>query len=281
MASSALTASRPLTRAIVRTPGRSLVDGITTHPAKGKPSAEAAVRQHAEYIRVLQQVGLDVTVLPTSEEFPDSCFVEDAAVCTPEFAILSRPGAASRAGEVDLIRDALCHAYAGRLVYAIEAPGTLEGGDVMAVGGVYFIGLSARTNQHGADQFCALLQKHGMEGVVVPIAELTGGEVLHLKTAMTHLQHGVLLVWDSLHPLLLAAVPRFATGPFHWVPLCEADHAAANALWLNGTVLLPAGPHGAVWQALEETGLFDRIVEVDISEFDKVDGGLTCLSLRF
>eukprot|EP00667_Euglena_gracilis_P018487 EG_transcript_19629 len=275
------TTTQPFTRAIVRTPGRSLVDGITTHPTKGKPDAEAAARQHAEYVRALQAAGLEVTVLPASEDFPDSCFVEDTAVCTPEFAVLSRPGAATRAGEVALIRDALREAYAGKPVYEIEAPGTFEGGDVMAVGRQYFIGLSERTNRAGAEQFCALLARHGMEGVVVPIAEITGGEVLHLKTALTHLQHGVLLVWDKLHQPLLAAVPQLATGPFRWVPLSEPDHGAANALWLNGTVLLPAGPCSAPWQVLQGLQLFERIVEVDISEFDKVDGGLTCLSLRF
>ena len=158
---------------IARTPCRALVDGLSASNL-GKPIYEKALEQHNTYIRALQTCGVDITILPPAEEFPDSVFVEDPALCTPHCAIVTRPGADSRRGEAALMEPVLKRFY--EHVERIEAPGTLDAGDVMMVGSHYYIGNSARTNAEGARQLIAILEKYGMTGSVVEM-----DEVLHLK----------------------------------------------------------------------------------------------------
>jgi len=271
------------TRALVRPPTAALVAGLTAYPSKGPPDIALALRQHAEYVRVLrEEAGLTVTELPPSDAFPDSCFVEDVAVFTPAFAMLTLPATPSREGEVDLIRDAVTRACAvspSRPVYEILLPGTLEGGDVMAVGTHYIIGLSDRTNAEGAAQLIDRLELHGLTGECVDLSKVGDGKVLHLKTCVTYAEGGVFLAQDACGPALRSALRRLAAPPYHWVDLPASEHGAANTLTINGVALLPLGASAGTIRRLTSEGL--RVVEVDISEFDKVDGGLTCLSLRF
>jgi dimethylargininase len=131
-------------KAIVRRPARSLVNGITAHQELGKPDYNLALRQHDAYIQALERCGLSVQVLPALEEFPDSCFVEDVAVCTKAFALVTRPGAQSRRDETAGIRGLLAAHYTA--IEEIHAPGTLEGGDVMMVGDEFYVGLSSPSN---------------------------------------------------------------------------------------------------------------------------------------
>ena len=166
--------------AIVRKPSRSMVEGIS-EAELGLPDYDKAIKQHDDYIAALKECGLEVTELPAVEEYPDSCFVEDPALMTPHCAILTNPGAENRRGEVAHIADAVRKFYDN--VEEIKAPGFVEAGDIMMIGDHYYIGLSARTNQEGADQMITILEKHNMTGSVVEMSE-----VLHLKTGLGYLE---------------------------------------------------------------------------------------------
>jgi len=252
------------TKAIVRKPARSLVNGITSHPEFGKPDYELALGQHDAYIRALERCGLTVQVLPALEEFPDSCFVEDVAVCTPHFALVTRPGAASRREEITGIRGLLAMHY--QVIEEINAPGTLEGGDVMMVGGHFYIGLSSRTNAEGAAQFIKALERNGFIGTGVKMPP-----TLHLKTGCSYMEENVLLVDTAF-----GNYPEFNT--FRRIDIAPEETYSANCLRVNDYVILPAG-YPKTLAAIKAMGM--KTIELDMSEYRKIDGGLSCLSLRF
>ena len=251
--------------AIVRTPGVSLTRGITSHPELGEPVYERALAQHSAYIQALECLGVSVSVLPPLEDFPDSCFVEDTAVLGENWAVISRPGAPGRRGEADFILPAVRVLYPDDHIHRITGPGTLEGGDVMRVGDVFYVGLSARTNAEGIRQFGEIVAAYGCRVVSVCLAD-----ALHLKTSVNYLSHGRLLSAGGL-----ASEGVFAGFERILVPPEEAY--AANCLWVNGSVLVPAG-FPRVEAAIRALGY--PVLPIDTSEYRKLDGGLTCLSLR-
>lgn len=252
------------TKAIVRIPARSMTKGITEHPELGVPDYALALKQHEAYIRALEQCGLAVTVLPALEEFPDSCFVEDVAVCTADFAVVTNPGASTRKHETAGIAELLSRFVP--VVERIEEPGTLEGGDVMMVGRHFYVGLSRRTNQGGARAFISILERHGRTGEAVPMPP-----TLHLKTGLSYLEGKVLLVDRGF-----SDYKQFAAYDRIDVPAEESY--AANCVRVNDYVLVPSG-NPRVLAAIESKGL--RPIVLDMSEYRKLDGGLSCLSLRF
>ncbi len=251
---------------IVRKPARSLIDGITSAPELGKPDYDLAVKQHDDYIAALKQCGVDVTELPALEEYPDSCFVEDPAVITRMGAIITNPGAESRNGEKVEIEPAIRQFFDDEHIKRIEFPGTLEGGDVMMVGDHFYVGRSARTNEEGIRQFCEILEGWGLEGSEVPLEY-----VLHLKTGVNYLEDGNMLVSGE-----------FVTKPdfqqYNLIEIPEDEAYGANCIWVNGTVIVPEG-YPAVLKAVQDAGY--KTLVVDTSEYRKLDGGLSCLSLRF
>ncbi len=251
------------TKAITRTPSPEIIHGITTAEL-GEPDFEKALKQHQAYVEALRSCGLEVSVLAPYSQFPDATFVEDVALCTADFAIITRPGALSRREEIALIESVLS-AHFDR-VERIQSPGTLEAGDVMMVGNTFYIGLSERTNAAGANQLIAILEKNGMKGIVVKLEE-----VLHLKTGLSYLENNVLLVGGEF-----IEHPEFES--FQKIIIDEDEAYAANSLWVNGKVLVPKG-FPKTLQKIEAVGY--ETIEVDVSEFQKVDGGLSCLSLRF
>lgn len=251
------------TKAIVRTPCKAMINGLSS-ANMGRPDYQRALLQHVDYIAALKECGLEVTVLPADENFPDSTFVEDVALLTPRCAILTNPGAPSRRLETRSMLNTLRDFY--DKVETIESPGTVEAGDIMMVGDHYYIGLSERTNETGAKQTINILERYGLQGSMV---ELT--EVLHLKTGLGYLENGNLL-----------ACGEFLVKPdFQNYNLLEVDQDeayAANSVWINGTVLTPAG-FPKTRSLIKNAGY--KVREVDVSEFQKLDGGLSCLSLRF
>lgn len=251
------------TKAIVRTPSKTMINGIS-NANLGTPDYEKALVQHADYIEALKECGLQLSILPADENFPDSTFVEDVALMTPHCAIITRPGAPTRTLETGSILPAIREFYTN--IEIIEAPGNLEAGDVMMVGEHYYIGLSERTNLAGAQQLIAILENYGMHGSVVEL-----NEVLHLKTGLGYLENNNLL-----------ACGEFLVKPeFQKFSLLEVDPEeayAANSVWVNDTVLTPKG-FPKTRSLIETTGYKVRLV--DVSEFQKLDGGLSCLSLRF
>ena len=251
---------------IVRRPCKALIDGITSNPQLGKPDYEKACKQHDSYIAALKECGVQVTVLEADERYPDSCFVEDPAVITRRCAIITNPGAPSRNGEKDEIIGAVRKFFSQDQIEYIKAPGTLEGGDVMMVGDHFYVGRSARTNEEGIRQFIAILEKHGLSG-----SEVTLEEVLHLKTGVNYLENGNMLVSGEF-----VNKPEFAK--YNRVEIPEEEAYAANCIWVNGTVIVPEG-YPVVEKVVRDLGY--KVLLVDTSEYRKVDGGLSCLSLRF
>ncbi len=178
--------------AIVRTPCPEMIHGITS-ASLGIPDHKLALSQHESYIRTLQSLGLNLTILEPDSRFPDSTFVEDVALCTPSMAVITNPGAASRNGEqVEMER--VLQSFYNKLEH-IETPGTLDAGDVMKTGSHYFIGISDRTNDEGAGQLLRILQKHGKTGEKIELKDM-----LHLKSGISFLEKGYLLSNNVFQP---------------------------------------------------------------------------------
>jgi len=254
------------TRAIVRPPGASFAEGLTTS-GLGPPRLDDALAQHERYCAALRASGLEVVQLAAAHEFPDSTFVEDTAVVTSRGAIITRPGAPSRAGEADAMRSVLAALF--RDLTRIEPPGTLDGGDVCQIEDRFLIGLSARTNADGARQLAEWLRTLGYSFDIVDVRSHTG--LLHLKSGMSYLGDGRLMVVDAL------AGARPFQG-YQQIRVPAGEEYAANCVRVNDRVLVPNG-FPAMETALHDYGY--ATVAVEMSEFRKMDGGLTCLSLRF
>lgn len=243
-----------------------MVDGITSAPELGKPDYKLALKEHDAYIEALKQCDVDVTVLPADERYPDSCFVEDPALITRECAIITNPGAESRNGEKFEIVDAVRKFFPEDRIEYIKAPGTLEGGDVMMVGDHFYVGRSARTNAEGIRQLTEILAKYGMT-----CSEVKLEEVLHLKTGVNYLENNNMLVSGEF-------VTKSDFEKYNKVEIPEDEAYAANCIWVNDTVIVPEG-YPAVLAAVQSLGY--KTLLVDTSEYRKLDGGLSCLSLRF
>ena len=253
-------------RAIVRPPGRNFAEGLTT-AGLGPPNLARALEQHRAYCEALRRCGLEVIELPPDEERPDSTFVEDTAVLTPHGALIARPGAVSRRDETAAIRTALLPHFPRPA--SIHAPGTLDGGDICDAGGIVLIGLSERTNEAGVRQLAAWLEGLGVKSRTVDIRGTSG--VLHLKSGIAFLGDGRLAVIEAM-----AGRPELSG--FEEVRVPAGEEYAANCLRINGTFIAPAG-HPRFSSVLRSLGL--PLVELEMSEFKKMDGGLSCLSLRF
>ena len=251
------------TRAIVRTPCERLSEGLSS-AALGRADYDLAMVQHQKYIEALQYCGLDVRVLAPDREYPDSTFVEDTALLIPNAAIITRPGASSRRGETESMHEVLKNYFDN--IHQIDAPGTLEAGDVMMTGSHFYIGISDRTNAEGATQLISILEKYGMTGSAV---EING--MLHLKSGVSYLENNTLLVVSMLET-------HFAFSGMDIIPVPLQESYAANSLWVNGHVLVPEG-FPVTLRNIISAG-YDPIV-LNMSEFRKLDGGLSCLSLRF
>ena len=253
-------------RAIVRPPAANFAEGLTTVDL-GKPDVARALAEHEAYCRALESLGLALTRLPADPEFPDSTFVEDAAVLAPRGAVLTRPGAPSRAGEVTSIAAAL-EPFFPR-VRAISAPGTLDGGDICEAGDHWFIGISERTNEEGARQLGRFLEADGVSSSCVDIRGVAG--ILHLKSGIAWLSGRRIVVIDSLRD-----DPAFSGWEI--VGVDPDEDYAANCVTVNDAVLFAKG-----FPRLERriAALGYRPLVLDMSEFQKMDGGLSCLSLRF
>jgi dimethylargininase len=251
------------TKAIVRTPCKNILNALTTANL-GLPDYSLAIHQHQEYIQALKSCGLDVTVLNADENYPDSVFVEDTAVLTPQCAIISNPGAASRKGEITEMSKVLNRFYSN--VEKIVAPGTLDAGDVMMVDKHFFIGLSGRTNENGANQLIAFLNRYGMTGSTINLEN-----ALHLKTGVSYLERNNLLVTGEF-------LNKSEFQQFNIIEINDDESYAANCVWINDKVLMPKG-FSKTKRKIEELG-YETIL-VDASEFQKANGGISCLSLRF
>ena len=247
--------------ALVRRPGPLLAEGIVTHQEPQPVDLGLAVRQWEAYVAALRDAGWDVAEVGPADECPDAVFVEDALVVFDDLAVITRPGADARRGET-AAAEAAARA-AGLTIERIEAPATFDGGDVLKVGRTVYVGASARTSADGIEQLRAILAPRGWEVVAVPVRS-----VLHLKSAVTALPDGT-VVGHPDHVDDPDAFERF-------LPVPEA--AGAHVVLLGeGRLLMAAGAPGT---AALYRDLGYHPVEIDISEFEKLDGCVTCLSVR-
>ena len=251
------------THAITRRPAKNFASGLTTASHQTPPDYSKLLTQHAQYVETLSSLGLDVTELPEMVEYPDAYFVEDVAVVTDEFAAITNPGAPSRRGEADHI---VADVSRLRPYRRISEPGYLDGGDVLQVGKHFFIGISDRTNMIGAAQLGNWLQEFDYTWTPVPV-----GAGLHLKSSINYLGKNTLLLTEDF-----AAMALFST--YDQIVLPDEEAYAANTLAVNDHLLTPQG-FPKTREKLEEMGM--PVIELDVSEVAKMDGGLTCLSLRF
>jgi len=248
--------------AITRKPGANFGDGLTTSDL-GMPDFKKMTVQHDVYESALKDLGLTVITLTPALEHPDAHFVEDAAVVTPDIAVITNPGAKARQGEEKIIAPVL---EDFRPIERIEPPGTLDGGDVLMVGSHFFIGISERTNRQGAEQLGHILERFGNTWTAVDV-----GKGLHLKSGVNHVGGDTLLLTEAFSRM--AAFQRYEK-----IVLDPQETYAGNTLWINDQLLTPKGFPDTLAK-LYKLGL--PVHALDMSEVQKMDGGLTCLSIRF
>lgn len=244
--------------AITRAVSRSISQGEVTHIERVPLSYERAVMQHAQYVAALTDLGCRVVQLPALDEHPDAVFVEDTAVVLEDMAVITRPGAESRRGEVDSVAEALRQF---RPLVLIEAPATIDGGDVLYLRNRFYVGLTTRTNGAALQQLARLT---GREVIGIPVRG-----ALHLKTAMTPVAEDLLLV-EAQH---------IDVAPFADFRVLETDPSepfSGNALLIGDRVIYP-NHFPRTRERLEAAGI--TIVGVDADELAKVEGGVTCSSL--
>jgi dimethylargininase len=268
------------TNAIVRPPCARFAEGLTSIDL-GAPNYARALEQHAAYCKALEECGLTLTRLEADERYPDSTFVEDTAVIMRALpheqasalatsatrAILTRPGASSRAGEVESIAATLSRLC--QEIHSIREPGTLDGGDVCEAEDHFFIGISERTNEAGANQLAKLLASYGYASSLMDIRAIKN--VLHLKSGLTYLGNNRLAVIDAL-------ADHKEIRRYDLVRVNATEQYAANCVRINDYVLVADG-FPEFEGALQNRGY--KTLSVEMTEFQKMDGGLSCLSLRF
>jgi dimethylargininase len=248
-------------RALVRRPSPRLAEGLLTHLERVPVEVDLALRQWEGYVAALQAEGWETIEVPPAPDCPDSVFVEDTVVMYGDLAVVARPGADSRkpetTGSEQTLRDL------GYRIAHIAAPGTLDGGDVLKHAGTVWVGLGGRTNQAGVDQLAAHLAPLGARVVAVPLTK-----VLHLKSAVTALPDGTVVGFEEL-----------VDDPSVWEHfLAVPEEPGSHVVLLDeGTVLMPTSAP-LTQRLFEARGL--RVVAVDLTEFEKLEGCVTCLSVR-
>lgn len=248
----------------MRPPGASFAQALAEHP---QPIDVArAQQQHAEYVDALCEAGVRVEVLEANENFPDGCFLQDPAMVVKQIAVLNRMGAPSRAGETELVAEILRARFE---THALRAPATLEGGDVLNLGDLLVVGETARTNVSGIAELRAICEPRGIHVRSMPVREF-----LHLLTAVTFVGQGTLVIHEDFAAPFLAHHPSLRGFDKVLVPRAEAY--AANTLGIRDYVILPGGLPKTAAQ-LRARGF--EVLAVDMSEFYKADGGVSCLSL--
>ncbi len=251
------------THAIVRQPAKSIIKGLRMVDM-GSPDYPQMISDHKDYMDALTSAGVEVISLNALDKFPDGQFVEDTALCLPKTAILMRPGAPSRLGEVQEIAPNLLKLF--RRVFEIEEPGHVEGGDILVTGKEILVGRSARTNTSGINQ---------LSEIVTPLGYMvrevfTPPEILHFKTDCSLLGPNEILSTERLQ----------SSGCFDGyqvINVAFGEEAAANVIRVNDYVIMPAG-FPKTKAILENYGY--KVQAINNTEFAKLDGGMSCLSLR-
>ena len=247
-------------KALVRPPGSSFVNCLSCHPMRDSVDLSKARNQHEAYRSMLEDLGLEVIALPQDDHRPDACFVEDCAVVHGQKALVTRLGATSRRGEEDAVEAALDEYLATKRAVA---PATVEGGDVVHMRDRLISGISKRTNAEGVRQMSEWLD--------VDVDTITDDDMMHLKSHLTYLGSGTLI-----------ATERYASRPalegMEVIVVPRGEEYAADTLAVGDTVLMAAGREES-HHLVRNAGF--KVIPMDVSEFEKCDGALTCLSILF
>ncbi len=250
--------------AVCRRPSRSIVNGLRAVDT-GAPDFKLFDKHHLDYINALKLTGAKVTVLDAMDAYPDSVFVEDAALCLPKLAIVMRPGAPTRFGEANEMAPHLNAHYS--IVRTIDGPGFIEGGDILVTEQEILVGKSARTNSDGVAELYNIVRDYGYELREVQ----TPPDVLHFKTDCSLLDEETILSTKRLAQ----------TGCFKGYRVLhteDGEEACANSIRFNDLLIMPKGFHKTA-DMLDRAGY--KISQIGNSEAEKLDGGMSCLSLRF
>ena len=250
--------------AITRVPSRSIIEGLRAVDT-GTPDIDLFRSHHDDYVAALKSTGAKVTELPALEAFPDSVFVEDAALCLPDLAIVMRPGAPSRLGEAAEMAPFLRQHYSQ--VVQIDGPGSIEGGDILVTEREILIGASARTDTLGVDALRKLVAPHGY--TVREVA--TPPDVLHFKTDCSLIDTNTILSTKRLER-------SDCFEGYKVIHTADGEEACANAIRFNELVIMPSG-FSKTEAKLRDAGF--NVKTIGNTEAAKVDGGMSCLSLRF
>lgn len=251
-------ASRRL--AIVRMPSSRLAEGELTHQERVPVDMDLADAQWEAYVEALRAESFSIVNVPPADELPDSVFIEDALVMIGSTAVVTRPGADSRRAEVDAAEQTAREL--GLHIERIVEPGTLDGGDVLAIGDVLYVGRGGRTNAEGIRQLRAIARRHGRDVVAVPVTK-----ALHLKSAVTALPDGTVVG----HPSLIDDVSMWRS----FLPMPEAEGGHVVVLSDDAVLMAASAPQSA--ELIRSLGY--RVVTVDITEFEKLEGCVTCPSV--
>ena len=246
--------------ALVRQPGKSFPRCVSSHPSHSSVSANRAISQHRIYVQTLRDLGLDVIELPPLKSFPDSCFVEDTAVIHNGRAIVSNMGAESRRGEEESVQNILQEYFDVEKVFP---PATVEGGDVIHFPNFLISGVSQRTNNEGIQMLRNFLQ--------TDVKTIIDRDITHLKSYVTYLDQNNIIMNKrySDHPVF---------SGMNRILLKDSESYASNTLTYNGTVIIPTNFPSVI----ELLGELDYdVISLEMSEFEKCEGALTCLSLIF
>jgi len=253
---------QPITlTALVRAPSSRMAEGELTHLDRVPVDAELADAQWEGYVAALQANGFETIEVPAADELADSVFIEDTVVMFGEVAVLTSPGADSRQPEIDAVRSSV--ADLGLEISEITQPGTLDGGDVLKIGSTVYVGRGGRTNAEGIRQLRAIVTPMGYTVIAVPVEK-----VLHLKSGVTALPDGTIIGF----PDLVDNVDLYD----RFLPVPEAEGAAVVVLADDAVLMSSSAPKTAA--LIEDLGY--RVVTVDVSEFEKMEGCVTCLSVR-
>ena len=253
-------------QAITKLPANTFAEGLSSSNL-GRPDYDLALKQHEHYRQALESCGVNVITLDEETEFPDSTFVEDTAILTSNFAVITNPGAISRQGEIKHIESTLGQFY--DQFFYIKAPGTLDGGDICQAEDRFFIGISNRTNKAGADQLKSILQSKNYITDFVDIRQ--SSDLLHLKSGLAFIGNKTMVVTQEL-------AKHSAFNGYKHIIINENETYSANCIRINKFVLIAQG-YPVLEKMLQESGF--KTISLAMSEFQKMDGGLSCLSLRF
>jgi len=248
--------------AIIRQPNKSIQNGLSSQNLH--PQYEVIAEEHSSYIKAIKEAGLQIKLLESLEEYPDSIFVEDPALTYKSNIIILNPFDLSRNGERDIIKEEIKHLFDKMLF--IEN-GFVEGGDILNINNHFIIGLSNRTNKLGADNLSKILQSLG---ATVEICK-TPDDILHFKSECSIIDDDTILVSNKMAQL------DYLQSHYHLIELPTGEEGAANALRINDKLLLPDGFTKAEEMLSEKY----NIIKVKVDEIAKVDAGLSCMSLRY